>query len=565
MGNQQIHIADGKTNYFFTSQELILVHAEGNYCDICLTNTVYNTVRIQIGQLWQKINEQRPIMHHLRKAGRSYIINLDYIQLTDLKKGSLKLKLTNGVMKIDDIPRKHVEALLEELSKIENDVLCNVFHEQKVLRVRVEELNEEHLKSDGFEYVDLGLPSGLLWATQNLNESFLPQYFAWGEKYPSEYYDWSEYIHSDEDGNKINNTHVDSVNLLPEYDAARQTRGGGWKIPTCEEFEELKKECHMSWCKTKDGKKEGVLVTGPNGNRIFLPAYGMKCGCKTELYNERCYYWSSQEADDQRAEALNLFELEGIKDVGGTIYHIDKCFGLSIRPVISPKDVRNEEKKKKRVLFLGNMYPSDEDTALFHTFPEIDGWEIKKISLEDSYPFTPSDSWSPEELRTWISDICDEYKPDVIVGYRASCFFCKQLNQYKRFLWKPDIQPSDELKENLKYYKEDLDLELNNEYKPEDQKTINELNQLITQYEQLEEQLSSQKVKGDCWVIEEDDYLDFNGQYSDCYIVSQPGLGMLGPWGCSAHVVPLINEALNGTYKDANGKQTPYGVKYDLW
>ena len=206
MANQPIHIVDGKKNYFFTPQELILVSANGNYCDICLTNTVYKLVRIQIGQLWQIINEQRPIMHHLRKAGRSYIINLDYIQLTDSKKGSLKLKLTNGVMKIDDIPRKHVEALLEELSKIENDVLCNVFHEQKVLRVRVEELNEEHPKSDGFEYVDLGLPSGLLWATQNLNESFLPQYFAWGEKYPSGNYDWPEYIHSDEDGKKINNT-----------------------------------------------------------------------------------------------------------------------------------------------------------------------------------------------------------------------------------------------------------------------------------------------------------------------------------------------------------------------
>jgi hypothetical protein len=30
-------------------------------------------------------------------------------------------------------------------------------------------------------------------------------------------------------------------------------------------------------------------------------------------------------------------------------------------------------------------------------------------------------------------------------------------------------------------------------------------------------------------------------------------------------MIPLINEALNGTYKDENGKQTPYGVKYDLW
>lgn len=555
MANQPIHIVDGKKNYFFTPQELIFVCANGNYCDICLTNTVYKLVRIQIGQLWQKINEQRPIMHHLRRAGRSYIINLDWIQVTDTKSGTLKLKLTNGLMEINDIPRKHIEALLEEFSKIENDVLCDVFLEQKVLRVPVEELNEEHLKSDGFEYVDLGLPSGLLWATQNLNEFFLPPYYAWGEKYPSGNYDWPEYIHSDEDGKKINNTHVDSKYLLPEYDAARQTRGGGWRIPTCEEFEELKKECHMSWCKTKDGKKEGTLVTGPNGNRIFLPAYGMKCGREIKLYKERCYYWSSKEDSDRRAMALVVCGKEGFEDIS-SIRDIEKCSGLSIRPVISPEDVSIEDKKKKCVLFFGNIYPSEDDNVMRNTFPEIDGWEIKKINLEFySDPSVPSDSWSPERLMKRISKICDKYKPDAIVGYRASCFFCKQFNQYKRFLWEPDIQPSDELKGILEYYEE---------YESEDQKTIDELKLLITQYEPLEEKQSSEKVEGDCWVIDDWDYVELNDQYSDCNIVSNRGLELVVGWG-AAYMFPLINEVLNGTYKDANGKQTPYGMKYDLW
>lgn len=555
MGNQPIHIVDGKKNYFFTPQELILVCANGNYCDICLTNTVYKLVRIQIGQLWQKINEQRPIMHHLRRAGRSYIINLDWIQVTDTKSGTLKLKLTNGLMEINDIPRKHIEALLEEFSKIENDVLCDVFLEQKVLRVPVEELNEEHLKSDGFEYVDLGLPSGLLWATQNLNEFFLPPYYAWGEKYPSGNYDWPEYIHSDEDGKKINNTHVDSKYLLPEYDAARQTRGGGWRIPTSEEFEELKKECHMSWCKTKDGKKEGTLVTGPNGNRIFLPAYGMKCGREIKLYKERCYYWSSKEDSDGRAMALVVCGKERFESIS-SIFYIEKCSGLSIRPVISPEDVSIEDKKKKCVLFFGNIYPSEDDNVMRNTFPEIDGWEIKKINLEFySDPSVPSDSWSPERLMKRISKICDKYKPDAIVGYRASCFFCKQFNQYKRFLWEPDIQPSDELKGILEYYEE---------YESEDQKTIDELKLLITQYEPLEEKQSSEKVEGDCWVIDDWDYVELNDQYSDCNIVSNRGLELVVGWG-AAYMFPLINEVLNGTYKDAKGRQTPYGEKYDLW
>ena len=546
MANQPIHIVDGKKNYFFTPQELILVRAGGNYCDICLTNTVYKLVRIQIGQLWQIINEQRPIMHHLRRAGRSYIINLDWIQVTDTKSGTLKLKLTNGLMEIDDIPRKHIEALLEELSKIENDVLCDVFLEQKVLRVRVEELNEEHLKSDGFEYVDLGLPSGLLWATQDLNESFNHPYYAWGEKYPSEDYDWPEYIHSDENGENFNNIHVDSRILLPEYDAARQTRGGGWRIPTCEEFEELKKECHMSWCKTQDEKKEGVLVTGRNGNRIFLPANGIVKGTHLEYKNECCYWSSSQEYNDLWAKAVFLCGKEGLEDIT-SIRNFEKCYGLSIRPVISPEDVSIEEKKKKCVLFFGNLYPSAFDEFSLMHFFEPDGWDTKIFYLaEDSL------SCSPEEFMKLISDICDKYKPDAIVGYRASSFFCKQLDQYKRFLWEPDIQPSDELKERL----EDPE-----ECEPEN---INKLKQLINQYEQQENELSSQKVKGECWVIGDCDNVDIDGQYSNCKIVAQREIHMLPTWE-SAYIIPLINEVLNGTYKDAYGIQTPYGKKYDLW
>ena len=87
---------------------------------------------------------------------------------------------------------------------------------------------------------------------------------------------------------------------------------------------------------------------------------------------------------------------------------------------------------------------------------------------------------------------------------------------------------------------------------------------LITQYEPLEEKQSSEKVEGDCWVIDDWDYVELNDQYSDCNIVSNRGLELVVGWG-AAYMFPLINEVLNGTYKDAKGRQTPYGEKYDLW
>ena len=49
------------------------------------------------------------------------------------------------------------------------------------------------------EYVDLGLPSGKLWATCNIGASSSEEngsYFAWAETEPKEYYDWSNYKYS---------------------------------------------------------------------------------------------------------------------------------------------------------------------------------------------------------------------------------------------------------------------------------------------------------------------------------------------------------------------------------
>ncbi len=48
----------------------------------------------------------------------------------------------------------------------------------------------------GYEYVDLGLPSGTLWATYNVGATSpyeKGQYFAWGEVEPREDFSWESY------------------------------------------------------------------------------------------------------------------------------------------------------------------------------------------------------------------------------------------------------------------------------------------------------------------------------------------------------------------------------------
>ncbi len=139
------------------------------------------------------------------------------------------------------------------------------------------------------EYVDLGLPSGTKWATCNIGAE-KPQdygdYFAWGETEPKEVYNTY--------------TYNDNPTILPaDHDAAAVNWGNGWRMPTIAELQELKDNCVWEW--TTQNNVNGYLVTGPNGNSIFLPAAGDRRG--TSLSNSGSYgtYWSSSVDDTDYA------------------------------------------------------------------------------------------------------------------------------------------------------------------------------------------------------------------------------------------------------------------------
>jgi len=136
-------------------------------------------------------------------------------------------------------------------------------------------LNNEH------EWVDLGLPSGTLWATCNVGaqgpEEF-GDYFAWGETVPKDVYQWENYKWCNGSYNTITkyctngeNGTVDGKNELdPEDDAACVNWGPSWRMPSKEQCDELIANCTWTW--TSMNGVNGQLVTGPNGKSIFLPA-----------------------------------------------------------------------------------------------------------------------------------------------------------------------------------------------------------------------------------------------------------------------------------------------------
>ena len=150
-------------------------------------------------------------------------------------------------------------------------------------------------------YVDLGLPSGTLWATCNVGASAPEEfgdYFAWGETEPKEDYFWTTYKWCNGSDHTLTkycaNDYFGTVDnltvLYPEDDAATVNWGSSWCMPTEEQFLELTGHCSKIWT-TRNGV-HGYLYIGPSGNTLFLPAAGKRMGSALQESGTRGYYWS---------------------------------------------------------------------------------------------------------------------------------------------------------------------------------------------------------------------------------------------------------------------------------
>ena len=140
------------------------------------------------------------------------------------------------------------------------------------------EIAEDTLTAESHEYVDLGLPSGTLWKSSNENDT------------------------------------------LYDYDSAMSEFGD--KLPTREQWEELKEYCTWTWTGS------GYKVTGSNGKSIVLPAAGYR-SCNGCMYSvgSNGYYWSSSPSGSERAWGL-LFNSDVV-----SMYSLNRCYGLSVRLV----------------------------------------------------------------------------------------------------------------------------------------------------------------------------------------------------------------------------------------
>lgn len=189
----------------------------------------------------------------------------------------------------------------------------------------------------GHEYVDLGLPSGLKWATCNVganNPYEYGNYYAWGEI-------TTKLIYADTNSVTYGEEMTD-ISGNPAYDAAAANWGCSWRMPTETEARELITICDWTWVeKTIDTNiVTGYLVTGPNGNSIFLPLSG--CYALTHYSNVYTYieggcFWTSSPDNIYDARIVSLHSI--YETMLGTISHVNcesymsRASGLTIRPV----------------------------------------------------------------------------------------------------------------------------------------------------------------------------------------------------------------------------------------
>lgn len=194
--------------------------------------------------------------------------------------------------------------------------------------------------------VDLGLPSGTIWAGYNVGANSPKEsgaYYAWGDIDDKNTYTKDGYFDTDRIENaivlfKVYKTGSKTSIIGTERDVARVKWGTPWKMPSKAQIEELLSKCKKFFVKCKGDSKDYILFKGPNGKSILFPASGKKYD-KNLMEEYRCYYWSgeldSSMAFSQMASCLSGSGYSWDSSVSAEVYYDFRWYGMNVRAVKS--------------------------------------------------------------------------------------------------------------------------------------------------------------------------------------------------------------------------------------
>lgn len=187
----------------------------------------------------------------------------------------------------------------------------------------------EILEPSTKEAIDLGL--SVKWSATNIGAASPDKYgayFSWAETEPKVDYSWATYKYGNGWDNLTKYNTVDKLLVLePDDDAAHVRWGGSWRMPTYDEMSELMTKC--SWSKAKVNGVDGMLVSAPNGNSIFLPKGGTCAETELKGVGQVGCYWTS--SSDPTALGSAMYLILSTKD--DIHFGSDRNDGFLIRPV----------------------------------------------------------------------------------------------------------------------------------------------------------------------------------------------------------------------------------------
>lgn len=201
---------------------------------------------------------------------------------------------------------------------------------------------------DTHEYIDLGLPSGTLWATENIKDANGNElYFAWGETqgYTAEQvgttknFTWNgenndyafgpiNWLDQESAGMTKYNKTDGKIILDTTDDAATSNWGVNWKMPTKEQFEELIANTTAAWTQV-DGVSGMLFTSTINTNTLFFPAVGYAGSGNIHDIGSYCYCWSVSLNNESISLAWMLYFRDGYCEMGSG----SRCNGYSVRPI----------------------------------------------------------------------------------------------------------------------------------------------------------------------------------------------------------------------------------------
>ena len=201
-------------------------------------------------------------------------------------------------------------------------------------------------KQELYEWVDLGLPSGILWADRNVGatkpENF-GLYFAWGETQGYEgitdekQFSWGDYKLCNgtsstltKYNNKSSSGVVDNLTTLEQVDDVVYQSDNSCRIPTKADFKELIANTTSVW-ETLNGVNGRRFTSKTNGNSIFVPAAGLCYDGSVDLVGSHGILWGSSLNEGNSSSACGLYFNSGYVDVGNN----NRFNGVTVRPVKS--------------------------------------------------------------------------------------------------------------------------------------------------------------------------------------------------------------------------------------